>query len=293
MPYTADELKGAGHLLKNQMLSGDTYTFTLYRPKNQTGKSENLSGSGYFTFETVRDSNGFYPASTGRYASGTKTAISGSNTLISSPYIFSYELNTNSNTPQTSSFEFIPDVDIPVSGAYLRATGDYDMYISPETQDCGRQQQFQGGQNYPTQLQSILGSSTGTNVTISVRTGTSIPDRWVLTLGGTQVLDTGYICPSNQAGIGQPGRTNFTQSLQGRTAPEGGTYPLAPGGTAPNIIESDGYPRINTFIPDGPFPIQDNTTFTFAKNTVASVLNISVYGPQTGTFWTNTVACPV
>ena len=29
MPYTADELKGAGHLLKNQMLGGGTYTFIL------------------------------------------------------------------------------------------------------------------------------------------------------------------------------------------------------------------------------------------------------------------------
>ena len=85
MSYTADELKGAGHLLKNQMLGGGTYTFILYRPKNQTGQSPYLSGSGYFTFETVRDSDGFYPTSTSPLASGTKTSISGSNTLIESP----------------------------------------------------------------------------------------------------------------------------------------------------------------------------------------------------------------
>lgn len=293
MQYTADELKGAGTLIKNQLLAGGDYTFYLYRPKNTTGQSPSLSGSGYFTFETVRDAKGFYPPSTSPLASGSKVNVSGSNTLIESPYIFSYELNTNSNTPQTSSFVFTPEIDVPISGAFFRATGDYDMEVSPETITCGAVQSFQGGQNYPTQLQSILGSSTGTTVVLTVRTGNTIPDRWVSTLGGTQVLDTGYICPSNFAGFGQPGRANFTQSLQGRVAPEGGTYPLTPGGTAPNIIENDGYPRINIFTPDGPFPITDNTTFSFTKNTVTSTLNTSVYGPQTGTFWTNTVACPV
>ena len=105
------------------------------------------------------------------------------------------------------------------------------------------------------------------------------------------MLDTGYICPSNRAGIGGLGRADFTQSLQGRIAPEGGTYPLTPGGTAPNIIESDGYPRINTFTPD-PGTL-DQTTFSFTKTSTAIVLNTFVYGPQPFTFWTNLVACPV
>jgi len=290
MQYTADELKGAGHLNKSQLLAGGNYTFYLYRPKNTTGQSPNLSGSGYFTFETVRDAKGFYPPTTPKLASGSKVNISGSNTLIESPYIFSYELNTNSNTPQTSSFSFIPEVDVPLSGAFFRATGDYDMEIAPETEACGTVQTFQGGQNYPTLLQSVLGSTTG-NVVITVRTGNSIPDRWVGNWNGSQVLDTGYICPSNNAGIGQPGRANFTQSLQGRIAPEGGTYPLPQGGVSPNIIESDGFPRINTFTPD-PGTV-DQTTFSFNKTNSSSTLNIAVYGPQRGTFWTNSVACPV
>ena len=322
MEYSAQELKGAGTLNKSILESGSDYTFFLYRPKNITGTSPSLSGSGYFTFETSRNPNGFYGGVT-PYVAGAvftpgiadsvNTASFGVKSLVTSSYIFSYDLfeTTESNMTATSSFEYAPSITAPVGSVFFRATGDYEMQVSPETQDCGAVQTFQGGQNYPTQLQSILGSSTGTNVTISVRTGTSIPDRWIATLGGVQVVDTGYISPSNNTGFGGISRPNFTGSLQGRIIPEGPitfngiAYPNYPVGGAgglggstttgvsPNIIEPDGYPRIVTFTPIGPFPIQDNTTFTFPKNTVASVLNILVYGPQTGTFWTNNVACPV
>lgn len=281
MSYTADELKGAGHLLKNQMLSGGTYTFTLYRPKNQTGQSPYLSGSGYFTFETVRDSNGFYPISTSPLASGTKTAISGSNTLVESPYVFSYELNTNSNTPMTSSFEFTPSVDVPISGAYLRATGDYDMYVSPETEACGLQQNFAGGQSYPTQLESVLGSGTGT-VTLTPNPF-GIPDRWIVRWNGGIVIETGYIS-TNPAlyNVGGGNRNAFQQALLGRIAPEGGTYPLTPGGTAPNVIASDGYPVINAI-----------GTYTFTKNNATSAASVDVYGPMPLTGWQSILSCPV
>jgi hypothetical protein len=284
MPYTADELKGAGHLLKNPMLSGGTYTFILYRPKNQTGVSQNLSGSGYFTFETVRDAQGFYPQGTLPLASGTKIAISGSNTLISSPYIFSYELNTNSNTPMTSSFEFIPSVDVPISGAYLRATGDYDMYVSPEANSCGVETTYSGGPNYPTVLQSILGSTTGT-VTLTTDPRATIPDRWRVQWDNNVVIDTGYISPSGNYGLGGTNRNTFNNSLTGRIAPEGGTYPLPPGGTFPNVIESDGYPRINI--------TARGTQYTFTKNNATSSALVRIYAPTTGTLWDSTLSCPV
>jgi hypothetical protein len=282
MPYTADELKGAGHLLKNQMLGGGTYTFILYRPKNQTGQSDNLLGSGYFTFETVRDNNGFYPSGTSPLASGTKTAISGSNSLIESPYIFSYELNTNSNTPQTSSFTFTPNVDVPISGAYLRATGDYDMFISPETEACDITQNFTvGQQNYPTALESVLGSTTGT-VTLTPNPF-GIPDRWIVSWDGADVIETGYIS-NNPAlyNVGGGQRNAFQQALQGRIAPEGGTYPLTPGGTAPNVIASDGYPVVNAI-----------STYNFNKNNTTSTADVNVYGPMPGTGWNSTLSCPV
>ena len=53
MQYTADELNGAGTPIKNPLIAGNTYTFLLYRPQNQTGLSTYLSGSGYFTVETI------------------------------------------------------------------------------------------------------------------------------------------------------------------------------------------------------------------------------------------------
>ena len=281
MQYTADELKGAGHLNKSQLLAGGNYTFYLYRPKNTTGQSPNLSGSGYFTFETVRDAKGFYPPTTPKLASGSKVNISGSNTLIESPYIFSYELNTNSNTPQTSSFSFIPEVDVPLSGAFFRATGDYDMEIAPETEACGLPQNFQGGQNYPTQLESVLGSGTGT-VTLTP-TPFGIPDRWIVNWDGGQVIDTGYIS-TNPAlyNIGGARRNWITEDLAGLIAPEGGTYPLAPGGTAPNVIASDGYPVINAI-----------GTYTFTKNNATSAASVDVYGPIRNTGWASTLSCPV
>ena len=282
MQYTADELEGAGHLIKNQMLSGGKYTFYLYRPKNTTGRSESLSGSGYFTFETVRDSKGFFPLSTPPLASGSKTSISGSNTLVESPYIFSYELNTNSNTPQTSSFEFIPEVNIPVSGAFFRATGDYDMYVSPETEACDIQQRFQQGtQSYPTLLESVLGSGTGT-VTLTPQPF-GIPDRWIVSWDDSNVIETGYIS-TNPAlyNVGGGRRNWITEDLAGLTAPEGGTYPLTPGGTFPNQIASDGYPVINAI-----------GTYTFSKNNTTSIANIEVYGPLRNTGWNSTLSCPV
>ena len=281
MQYTADELKGEGTLIKSQLLAGGEYTFYLYRPPNQTGVSSNLSGSGYFTYETVRDANGFYSSTIPLNALGTHVNADGSNTLISSSYIFSYELNNNGSTPQTSSFIFTPDIDIPVSGTFFRATGDYDMEVSPEVEACGLPQNFGGGQVYPTQLESILGSGTGT-VTLTPQPY-GIPDRWIVRWDGGIVIETGYIS-TNPAlyNIGGINRNNFQQALLGRTAPEGGTYPLSPGGTAPNIIASDGYPIINAI-----------GTYTFNKNTTTSTANVEVYAPMQGTGWRSTLSCPV
>lgn len=282
MQYTADELKGAGKLIKNQLLAGGDYTFYLYRPKNTTGQSPSLSGSGYFTFETVRDAKGFYPSSTSPLASGSKVNVSGSNTLIESPYIFSYELNTNSNTPQTSSFVFTPEVDVPVSGAFFRATGDYDMEVSPETEACGIAQNYQQGtQNYPTALEGILGSTTGTVTLTPIPY--SVPDRWIVEWDGSDVIETGYISNTPATyNIGGVFRNYITTDLAGLTAPEGGTYPLPQGGTFPNQIASDGYPVINAI-----------GTYTFPKNTTTSIANVFVYGPIRQTGWESTLSCPV
>ena len=285
MQYTADELKGAGTLIKNQLLAGGEYTFYLYRPKNQTGVSLDLSGSGYFTYETVRDANGFYSSTIPQNALGTHVNADGSNTLISSSYIFSYELNTNGSTPQTSSFTFSPDINIPISGVFFRATGDYDMEVSPETQTCGTEQAYvEGGQSYPTFLESILGSTTGVVTLTPVPFG--IPDRWVIDWNGSNVIDTGYISTTpSRYNVGGDLRNYITEDLNGLQVPElaiGQVYPQPQGGTFPNVIASDGYPVIN--------PI---TAAFFSKNAVTSIANVRVYGPLRGTGWNSTLSCPV
>ena len=288
MQYTADELKGAGTLIKNQLLAGGEYTFYLYRPKNQTGVSLDLSGSGYFTYETVRDANGFYSSTIPQNALGTHVNADGSNTLISSSYIFSYELNTNGSTPQTSSFTFSPDINIPISGVFFRATGDYDMYVSPEVEACGIQQTYiQNTPSYPTFLESILGSTTGVVTLTPVPFG--IPDRWVIDWNGSNVIDTGYISTDpSRYNVGGDRRIDYIQAgLIGKQVPElaiGQVYPQPQGGIFPNVIASDGYPVIN--------PI-DPTECVFDKDAVASVADIKVYGPFQRTLWNSTLSCPV
>jgi hypothetical protein len=287
MQYTADELKGAGTPIKNPLIAGNTYTFTLYRPQNQTGLSTYLSGSGYFTVETIGDANRHYPSSLTKLAEGTHDNPDGSNTLISSSYIFSYELNTNGSTPQTSSFTFVPDNTISIGQVMFRATGDYDMDVSPIEGGCGETENYDGGPSYPTTLDITLGSDTGT--VGCLLDPLSVPDRFIVTWDGDIVIDTGYLSTpfgvSDQYNVGGTLRTNFTNQLTGREAPEGGTYPLPPGGSGNNIISSDGYPEV--FVKDAP------NLINFTKDNSTSAVRVDIYAPMTGTGWNVRVDCPV
>ena len=112
--YTAEQLRGAGTPTEG-LGSGNSYNFTLV---NST-----QSGSSYFTFETVRNSNGDYSGSVD-YASGTFSSLSNVQTLVSSSYIFSVVVN-----PGNGSFTFTPNNTIPIGGAFLRATGDTTLEI--------------------------------------------------------------------------------------------------------------------------------------------------------------------
>tara|TARA_R110000851_G_scaffold330152_1_gene502671 strand:- start:53 stop:943 length:891 start_codon:yes stop_codon:yes gene_type:complete len=296
MEYSAQELKGAGTLNKSILEAGSDYTFFLYRPKNTTGTSPSLSGSGYFTFETSRNPNGFYggitpyvegAVFTPGIADSVNTASFGVKSLVTSSYIFSYDLfeTTESNMTATSSFEYTPSITAPVGSVFFRATGDYEMEISPETQTCGTQQTYiSNTQSYPTFLQSILGSGTGTVTLTPVPFG--IPDRWVIDWNGNDVVDTGYISDTPALyNIGGARRNYITEDLNGLQVPElaiGQVYPQPQGGTFPNVIASDGYPVIN--------PI---TAAFFSKNAVTSIANVRVYGPIRGTGWNSTLSCPV
>ena len=285
MQYTAQELNQAGQYIKNPLTAGTPYTFSLFRVPNSTGASPTLSGSGYFTYETVRDANGFYASPIPLRALGTHENADGANTLVSSSYIFSYELNTNGSEPQTSSFTFTPDIDIPISGVMFRATGDYDMMAMPIEDACGTPQSFPGGQSYPTTLNISLGTSTGTVGCLLDPLG--IPDRFIVTWDGSIVIDTGYISanPSTYS-LGGGARNSFTNALTGKIAPEGGgTYPLPPGGSGNNIIQSDGYPQVFARTAPG--------LINFTKNNSTSIATVDAYGPIGGTGWSVKINCPV
>ena len=145
MQYTAEELR-VGTPIKNPLIAGNTYTFLLYRPINQTGWNTYLSGSAYFTVETVGDVNKHYQSDLTKFAEGVFGNPDGTDPLpVSSSFIFSYGLNTGGSEPMTSSFTFVPDNTIGIGQVMFRATGDYDMDVSPIEPDSYPQASYSAG----------------------------------------------------------------------------------------------------------------------------------------------------
>ena len=286
MQYTAEELR-VGTPIKNPLIAGNTYTFLLYRPINQTGWNTYLSGSAYFTVETVGDVNKHYQSDLTKFAEGVFDNPDGTDPLpVSSSFIFSYGLNTGGSEPMTSSFTFVPDNTIGIGQVLFRATGNYDMDVSPLEEGCGVPTPFPGGQAYPTTLNFELGPDTGTVGCLLDPFG--FPDRFIINWDGNIVIDTGYLTDNSgvtRYNIGGDRRQVFINSLLGKTAPEGGTYPLPPGGSGNNIILSDGYPQC--FEKTWPTPVN------FTKDNSISGATVDVYGPMPGTSWNVTVNCPV
>lgn len=114
--YTAEQLNGAGTPIE-ELTIGTTYTFTLSTPSS-------LSGSAYFTNESVRNENGFYLGSAAN-AIGDVNNFSNVDDLIQTPYIFSIVVEQGGG-----SFDFTPTSTVPVSGSFLRATGGMTLVIS-------------------------------------------------------------------------------------------------------------------------------------------------------------------
>lgn len=298
MEYSALELKGSGSLNKSQFLSTSDYTFFLYRVPNQTGASPNLSGSGYFTFETKRNALGNYSGSTSyingaslnpSVANSSNTASFGVKTLVSSSFIFSYDLfeTTNSLYSATSSFQFSPGSNIPLNSVYFRATGDYEMEVQPETQACGTTFRNAGGENYPKFLQSALGVATGA-VAVTLA-GPSSPT-WVKAEWNSVVqVNTGWALPNatmvnNYNNLASTQRSDLQTFLTGKAVIGGsGNYPATPGGSGINEILSDGFPKIQLF-----------TSTTFNKNAASPAFaDVEVYNALGGTSgWQLTVSCP-
>lgn len=113
--YTAAQLSGAGTPIE-PLTEGTTYTFTFSIPSS-------LSGSAYFTNESVRNENGFYLGESTN-AVGDVNNFLGVSNLIQSPYIFSVVIEEDG-----SSFDFTPTDDVPISGSFLRATGGMSLTI--------------------------------------------------------------------------------------------------------------------------------------------------------------------
>ncbi len=117
--YTAQQLSGEGTPI--EAISGQK-TFTLTKPSN-------LSGSAYFTIETVKNSSGNY-ASKPTNALGTYATFAngvGIDTLVTSSYISSVVIDGNSTG---GSYKFTPTANIAVSSSFLRATGGVTLTIS-------------------------------------------------------------------------------------------------------------------------------------------------------------------
>ena len=118
--FTGLQLSGSGTPIP-ALTAGTKYTFTLSIP---TG----LSGSGYFTSETSKDPNGFYPSTTVENAIGVYDTLTGipDGSLVTSSYISSI---VTDNQPAVCSYKFTPTYNVVVSSSMLRTTGNIGLQI--------------------------------------------------------------------------------------------------------------------------------------------------------------------
>jgi len=116
--YTGIALNGAGTPTET-LSSATTHTFTFTFPTSlKEGNDE-----AYFTLEATRSAEGTYDGNAvvlGTFSNEDKVT-----SLVTSSYIFSYVI-----TGSGASFDYQPDVTIPVSGAFLRTTGNVSLVIS-------------------------------------------------------------------------------------------------------------------------------------------------------------------
>jgi len=115
--YSAALLEGKGAPME-AINSSDTKTFTLTAPSS-------LSGSAYFTIETVRNNDGFYDSSSPSNAIGVYSSLTDVQTLVTSSYIASVVVEQGGG-----SFQFSPTSNITVSESMVRATGGLSLQIS-------------------------------------------------------------------------------------------------------------------------------------------------------------------
>jgi hypothetical protein len=113
--YNLNQLYGAGAPIE-ALTSGSTYTFAL---------TSSISGSTYFTLESVRNPIGYYGSSSSATATGSIGNLTNVTGLVTSPYIFSIVVNQGGG-----SFTFTPATNVDASGSFLRGTGGISLTIS-------------------------------------------------------------------------------------------------------------------------------------------------------------------
>ena len=121
--FTGEQLSGAG-VAGIALTAGTQYTFTMVIPTT-------LSGSGYFTVETVRNKDGFYDSTIatnaiGAYADLTNIPAGGH---ITSSYISS--IVTDRNPPTAVSYKFTPTANVAVGDTIYRSTGNIGLQVNP------------------------------------------------------------------------------------------------------------------------------------------------------------------
>jgi len=112
---TYTDIGGSGKLTTGN-ISGAT-TFTIVPPTS-------LTGSAYFTLETVRNSSGSYDPTSPTNAIGAYGSFVNCGGLVTSSYVFSVVVGEG-----TSSFSFTPASTISSGTAYIRGTGGITLEI--------------------------------------------------------------------------------------------------------------------------------------------------------------------
>ena len=128
--YTAEQLSGDGVLLADNIPAALPATKFLIANTTSTG-------SAYFTFETVRNANGFYDSSSPTNARGgldVANLPAGATLLVTgslqgedvSDYIWSVVVPSGG----ISGFTFDPSLEVVAGTVYLRGTGGISLEIS-------------------------------------------------------------------------------------------------------------------------------------------------------------------
>lgn len=192
------------------------------------------------------------------------------NSSLTTPY------NGNNLWFKTSSLANNGDSFQIGTDGFISSWGGTCAIINTPGLSCSNNQEYNGENNYPTDIAVSLGSSTGT-VTLTYDPD-GAPDRFIVYWNNNVVIDTGY--RSNNVltyDFGRPGRSSFTSSLTGKTDPIlGVTYPNT------TNFPDDGYPRVT-----------QTASASFTKNLASptSAL-VKVYGPMNSTIWNFTLSCP-